>query len=98
MPIIEQVRALLNDIENDRVERTISSTNTDKFGQAICAFANDLLNYDFSYQTAVSVCENKSPRGERMTQEAINNGFIMKTMQSETLITSLQKRSQKGLV
>ena len=33
---------LLGDLENDSVERTISTTNTDKFGQAICAFANDL--------------------------------------------------------
>ena len=37
----EEIRALLNDLESDRVERTISTTNTDKFGQAICAFAND---------------------------------------------------------
>ena len=41
----EDIRALLNDIESDRVERTISTTNTDKFGQAICAFANDLPDY-----------------------------------------------------
>ncbi len=32
------------DLESDRVERTISTTNTDKFGQVICAFANDLPN------------------------------------------------------
>ena len=38
MTTIDEIRALLNDIENDRVERTISTTNTDKFGQAICAF------------------------------------------------------------
>ena len=44
----EDIRALLNEIENDRVERTISTTNTDKFGQAICAFANDLPNYQQS--------------------------------------------------
>jgi len=36
-----KIRLLLNNIESDRVERTISTTNTDKFGQAICAFAND---------------------------------------------------------
>jgi len=41
----DKIRALLDDIENDRVERTISTTNTDKFGQAICAFANDLPNH-----------------------------------------------------
>ena len=41
----EEIRALLNDLESDRVERTISTTNTDKFGQAICAFANDLPDH-----------------------------------------------------
>ena len=44
-----EIRALLNDIESDRVERTISTTNTDKFGQAICAFANDSENLGCAY-------------------------------------------------
>ncbi len=41
----QELRALLNDIESDMVERTISTANTDKFGQAICAFANDLPDH-----------------------------------------------------
>ena len=41
-----EVHILLADIESDRIERTISTTNTDKFGQAICAFANDLPNHN----------------------------------------------------
>jgi ATP-dependent DNA helicase RecG len=40
-----QLRTLLNNIEADNVERTISMTNMDKFGEAICAFANDLPNH-----------------------------------------------------
>lgn len=32
---------LLQDLESDRVERTVSTTKTDKFAEAICAFAND---------------------------------------------------------
>lgn len=36
------LQLMLQDLESDRVERTISTNNTDKFGQAICAFANDL--------------------------------------------------------
>lgn len=39
---------------------------------------NGMAIYDFSYQTAVSIRENKSPRGERMTHEAIKNGFMMR--------------------
>ena len=32
--------------------------------------------YDFGYQTAVLVCEKKSPRGERLKEEAIRNGWL----------------------
>ena len=37
----EQLTALITDHESDRVELTTSTTNSDKFGEAICAFAND---------------------------------------------------------
>lgn len=37
----DALRALLADLESDRVERTISTNNTDKFAEAVCAFAND---------------------------------------------------------
>ncbi len=37
----EQLQSMLADLESDRIERTISTSNMDKFGQAICAFAND---------------------------------------------------------
>ncbi len=40
-----ELAALLKDLESDRVERTHSTTDTDKFAQAICAFANDLPNH-----------------------------------------------------
>ena len=42
----EFVQSLLSDIESDRIERTTSTTNTDKLGKAICAFANDLPNHN----------------------------------------------------
>jgi len=42
MKIATKIRALFNNIESDRMERTISTTNTDKLGQAICAFANGI--------------------------------------------------------
>ena len=35
----KQVRFLLDNIENERIERTISVKDTDKFAKAICAFA-----------------------------------------------------------
>jgi len=42
MLTLEELLELLNDLESYRVERTVSTTDTDKFRQAICAFANDM--------------------------------------------------------
>ena len=41
MLTVDQLRTLMADPESDRVEKTTSTRNTDKFGEAICAFAND---------------------------------------------------------
>ncbi len=38
----EELRRHLHDLENDNVERTVSHTDKEKFGQTICAFANDM--------------------------------------------------------
>ena len=38
----EELQKLILDIESDRVERTISTGDTDKFAEAICAFSNDM--------------------------------------------------------
>ena len=37
-----ELLAFMGDIESFRVERTISTTDTDKFREAICAFSNDM--------------------------------------------------------
>jgi ATP-dependent DNA helicase RecG len=41
---LEQLRELIRNVEADNVEVTRSTHDTDKFGEAICAFANDLPN------------------------------------------------------
>lgn len=38
----EEVLKLMTNTETFRVEKTISTTNMDKFGEAICAFSNDM--------------------------------------------------------
>lgn len=41
MLTIEELYQFMTDIESDRIERTTSINKTDKFAQAVCAFAND---------------------------------------------------------
>jgi len=45
MLALPEFERLLADIESDRVERTVSLNNTDKFSEAVCAFANDFPNH-----------------------------------------------------
>lgn len=40
----QEIAALLDDLESDRVERKASASDGKKIRQAICAFANDLPN------------------------------------------------------
>ena len=54
--------------------------------------------YDFGYQTAVLVCEKKSPRGERLKEDAIRNGWLKENAQKpsgmeENEVKSNQKPS-----
>ena len=41
----EAITQLITSGESDRIERTVSVNNTDKFSEAVCAFANDLPNH-----------------------------------------------------
>ncbi len=42
----EEIKALLKDTEADNVERTVSTNKSDKFCEAICAFANDMPGHE----------------------------------------------------
>ena len=41
----DDLHALLGSGEADRIERTVSTKDTDKFSEAVAAFANDLPNH-----------------------------------------------------
>lgn len=69
----EQLRALIANLETDHIEHTESVTNTDKFGQAICAFANDLPNHRQPGYLLVGVKDGGSLSGLRVTDELLKN-------------------------
>ena len=75
----EEIRALLNDLESDRVERTISTTNTDKFGQAICAFANDLPDHRLPGYLFLGVDDDGEVKGVNVTDELLKNVAAIRT-------------------
>jgi len=69
----EELEVFLRDLESDRVERTTSTTNTNKFAEAICAFANDFPNHRQPGYLMVGVNDNGSPSGLEVTDGLLKN-------------------------
>lgn len=69
----EFVQELLADLESDRVERTVSTTNTDKFAQAICAFANDYPQHRQPGYLIVGANDQGQPTGLSVTDQLLQN-------------------------
>lgn len=69
----DRLEQLLADLESDRIECTESTNNTNKFAQAVCAFANDLPNHDEPGYLIVGVNDNGEPTGITVTDQLLQN-------------------------
>jgi len=67
----EQLAALMADLESDRVERTVATKDTDKFAEAICAFANDYPNHRQPGYLLVGVDNEGHASGLTVTDEIL---------------------------
>lgn len=70
---IQELDILLKDIESDRVERTVSMNNTDKFAEAICSFSNDLPNHRKPGFLIIGADDKGSITGLRITDQLLQN-------------------------
>lgn len=68
-----QLAELLSDLESDRVERAISVSDTDKYCQAICAFANDLPNHRQPGYLLIGVGDDGSLSGLSVTDQLLQS-------------------------
>lgn len=59
----EEIKELMKTGESDRIEKTISKTDTDKYGKAICAFANDLAENNKPGYLLIGVKDNGELEG-----------------------------------
>lgn len=69
----DELKALMADLESDTAERTVSTTDTDKFGKAICAFANDLPNHRRPGYLLVGVKDNGGLSDLQVTDDLLKN-------------------------
>src|ERR1039458_7134789 len=75
----EELLKLLSETESDRVERTISTTNTDKFGEAICAFANDLPGSQKPGYLIIGANDDGSISNLKITDRLLQNLSAIRT-------------------
>ncbi len=73
MLTLEELQHLMADIESDRIERTISTDNTDKFAKAICAFSNDFPNHRCPGYLLIGVKDNGLPNGLQVSDRLLQN-------------------------
>ena len=68
-----KLRALIRDRESDPVECTVSKSKTDKFGEAICAFANDFPNHGLPGYLMIGVDDDGRVSGIAVTDQMLRN-------------------------
>jgi ATP-dependent DNA helicase RecG len=64
---------LLAEGEADRIERTISTKDTDKFSEAVTAFANDLPNHRLPGYLVIGVNDDGTPSGLQVSDQLLQN-------------------------
>ncbi|MBZ5619630.1 MAG: putative DNA binding domain-containing protein [Acidobacteriia bacterium] len=69
----DELRKLLAEAEADRIERTISTKNTEKFAEAVTAFANDIANHQLPGYLVVGANDDGSLSGLSVTDELLRN-------------------------
>ena len=75
----EDLVKLMGDLETDRVEKTISVSKEDKFGEAICAFANDLSNHNQPGYLIVGVHDDGSRSGLKVEEQLLQTLLSFRT-------------------
>lgn len=68
-----ELRKLLGDLETDRVERTVSTSKTDKFAEAVCAFANDFPKHQQPGYLIVGADDSGKPCGLQVTEDLLQS-------------------------
>ena len=75
----EELDKLLPELEQDRVEKTISRNDPEKFGEAICSFANDLANHKKPGYLLIGVNDNGTKSGMTVDEQQLQTLLSFRT-------------------
>lgn len=75
----EELDRLLPELEQDRIEKTIARNDADKFGEAICSFANDLPNHKQPGYLIVGVHDDGRRAGMKIDEQQLQTLLNFRT-------------------
>ena len=67
---IDELKAMMSDMESDRIERTISFKE-DKLGPSVCAFSNDFANHKKPGYILIGVNDDGTMNGMTIGDEEL---------------------------
>lgn len=79
MIIQEKLTLLLSQLEADRIEKTISKIDADKFGEAICSFSNDMAAHGLPGYLIVGANDNGSLNGTIVDEQLLQTLLSYRT-------------------
>lgn len=75
----EELSNLLPSLGSDRIEKTVSKTDADKFGEAICSFCNDMPNHRLPGYLIIGANDNGSLNGTVVDEQLIQTLLSYRT-------------------
>jgi ATP-dependent DNA helicase RecG len=75
----EELDKMLINLEEDRIEKTISVAKVEKFGEALCAFANDFPNHQKPGYLIVGVHDDGSRSGLQKDEQILQTLLSFRT-------------------
>jgi ATP-dependent DNA helicase RecG len=71
----DELNEVLISVETDRIERTISTTNTDKFREAICSFSNDMAGHRKPGYLLIGLSDDGSLSADTVVSDHLQQQF-----------------------
>lgn len=75
----DELDKLIVNLEQDRLEKTVSVANKDKFGEALCAFANDFPNHQKPGYLIVGVNDDGTKSGLPVDEQILRTLMSFRT-------------------
>lgn len=75
----DQLTVILSELEADRIEKTVSKSDADKFGEAICSFSNDMPAHGLPGYLIVGAYDNGNLNGTIVDEQFLQTLLSYRT-------------------